>query len=122
MKTRLSERQLFERSITEDDILGACRSLLELNGARVHRIVERIPWGKRTSTPGIPDLTGWFCGPHAPLHFWIEVKKPGGRHRPAQDMWIARARADGVIAFFAESVDQMVEGFKQFGIQLKGTQ
>lgn len=128
---KLSDRQLFERTITEDDVLGAIRSILELNCARVHRIVERIPWGRKTSEKGIPDLFGWWPEhrkPNVPdgfveglpIHFFIEVKRPGGKLRPAQSAWIALARADGVIAFKAESVEEMVLEFKKYGIEIKG--
>jgi len=142
MKKALSPRAVFERSIKESDVVGAIRNLLELNGARVFEIVERIPWGKRTSTPGMPDLCGWFpkgTSVHfknvvsltenpdriiqlpAILSFWIEVKRPGGKHRPSQEAWIEAARADGVVAFFADSVEAMVKGFSEFGIKIKGT-
>ena len=138
MRKRLSEREIFERSISEEDVFGACRALLELNGAVVHRVVERIPWGRKKSEPGIPDMFGWFkhkrldwkcvevlCSGNAildigPVSFYVEIKKPGGKHRPAQVRWIEDARKDGVIAFFADSVEQMVEEFKKLGIVLKG--
>lgn len=126
---KLSPRQVFERSISEEDVFGACRQLLELNGARVYRITERIPWGPkgRKSEPGIPDSFGWWPGQKpnelmwkAPTHFFIEFKRPGGEHRPAQVRWIEEARADGVVAFFADSVEAMVQGFGEFGIRIKG--
>lgn len=141
MKKSLSPRQVFERTLTENDVLSAIRSLLELNGARVHRIVERIPWGKTTSTPGIPDLNGYWPrirqmnhgyvsfqqdghphirGDKSCCHFWIEVKRPGGKLRPAQAIWLAQAELDGVIAFKAESVEEMVSEFKKHGIEIKG--
>lgn len=128
---RLSERQIFERSITEEDVFGACRQLLELNGARVHRVVERIPWGKKKSEPGIPDTFGWFKpfshpyleGSSRPIHFFIEFKRPHkAERRPAQIAWIDSARRDGAIAFFADSVEAMVIGFKEFGIKIEGLQ
>jgi hypothetical protein len=127
MKKALSERQLFERSITEEHVFNACRALLELNGARVYRIVERIPWGRKKSEPGLPDCLGWWALEKHEWHelhdgrvFFIEFKKPGGKKRPAQIRWIEQARADGVIAFFADSVEAMVKGFAEFGIKLKG--
>lgn len=126
MKKALSPRQIFERSISEEDVFGACRQLLELNGARVHRVVERIPWGKKKSEPGIPDSFGWWPNGIISLTgsviFFIEFKKPGGARRPAQERWIAEARADGVIAFFADSVDSMAAGFAEYGIQIRGLQ
>src|SRR5512139_2740399 len=128
-----SERNLYERKMTEEDILGVIVQMLELNGARVFRIVERIPWGRKTSTPGIPDLMGWFTGPRAVLtgddgkpidepfsfysrHFFIEVKRPGGPRRPAQVAWIEQAQRDGVIAFFAEGWPDVVTELGKYGI------
>lgn len=128
---KLSDRQLYERTLTEEDVVGQIRSFLELNGARVHRIVERIPWGRKTSTPGIPDIIGWmprgrstgneinpFLG--SAKSFYIEVKRPGGKRRPAQTTWISDAVNDGVLAFFAESVDDVVNAFASHGIYLRG--
>lgn len=131
MKTKLSPRQVFERSITENDILGAIRSILEMNGARVFRAVERVPKCYRcgcylgSSERGLPDLYGYFykfviINPGFPTHFFIEVKRKGGKLRPAQAAWIAQAQADGIIAFKADSVEEMVAEFKQRGIVVKG--
>lgn len=125
MKKSLSPRQVYERQITEEDVLGQIRQLLELNGARVHRIVERIPWGKRTSEKGIPDLFGWIMPPNKlegfpPRHFFIEVKRPGSKLRPAQTAWLESARADGVVCFVADSVEKMVEEFRKYGVEIKG--
>lgn len=128
---KLSPRQLYERTLTENDVLGAIRSILELNGAHVDRIVERIPWGKTTSTPGIPDLVAWWRRSYSfsagvmrccPTVAFIEVKRPGGKLRPAQAAWLEAAQRDGVIAFKAESVEEMVAEFKKHGIQIRGLQ
>lgn len=127
MKKTLSPRQVFERSIRESDVVGAIRNLLEVSGARVFEIVERIPWGRRTSTPGIPDLMCWWPDQSlkpivhkGPLHFFIEVKRPGGKLRPSQVTWITQAKADGVICFMADSVEAMVTGFREYGIEIRG--
>lgn len=143
MRRPLSPRAVFERSITEKDISGAMRGLLEANGALLDPIIERIPWGRTTSTPGLPDLLVTFPAGNAclkgyykltdsisgivlpicgawPVTAFIEVKKPGGKHRPAQIRWIQEHRADGGIAFFADSVEAMVAAFAGFGIQIKG--
>lgn len=129
MKKSFSPRQIFERTLTEEDVLGVCRWLLELNGARVHRVIERIPWGKRTSEKGIPDLFGWWPKSHSFYSgvmrccltpFWIEIKRPGGKLRPAQAAWLESARADGVVCFVADSVEMMVSEFKKYGIEIKG--
>lgn len=135
MKITKSARGIYERGITEEDIVGQIRTYLEMNGARVNRIVERIPYGRRTSEPGIPDLIGWGnwnrlfvdgkeivgFGNFFPTVFFIEVKRPGGKHRPAQEAWIARAREDGILAFFAESLDDVKREFEMVGITLRGS-
>ena len=134
MKKSLSPRQIFERSITEEDVFGAIRNFLELHRARVNRITERIPYSRfgRKSEPGIPDLDCWFpkgcptlkdsiwwpIALAAAIHFKIEVKKPGGNRRPRQIEWIRAAQDDGVIAFFAESVEDVIREFKNRGINL----
>ena len=114
---------------TENDVLGAIRQLLEANGARVFRVVERIPWGKTKSEAGIPDLFGWlpkgltcvaFDASYHPAHFFIEVKRPGGKLRPAQAAWIERAKTDNVIAFKAESLEEMIAEFAKVGIKVNG--
>lgn len=131
MKKQLSERGVFERKVSENDVLEEIMIRLSANGARVNRIVERIPWGRTTSTPGIPDLVFWFrpgtmieCPPgiipvRPPVFGFIEVKKPGGLRRPAQLRWILEAQNDGVIAFFAESWADCVSEFKKHGVVLK---
>jgi hypothetical protein len=123
---RLSDRQLYERSIRESDVVGEITNMLEVNGARVWPIIERIPWGRKTSTPGLPDLTGWFVLPTRqhpgllfPLHFWIEVKRPGGKLRPSQERWIKDAQDDHVIAFKAASWLDCLSEFHYRGIYLK---
>lgn len=110
----------------EEGVVLACTQLLQLNGARVHRVVERIPWGKRKSEAGIPDLFGWFSPPGIgmakgkPVHFYLEVKAPGKKLRKAQVDWITLALADNVIVLWADSVEAMVTNFGNFGIYLRG--
>lgn len=118
-------------ALSEENVIDQITALLKLNGARVNRVVERIPYSKygRHSEGGIPDLFGWF---HREVgerdgasfifntHFFIEVKRPGGKLRPAQKVWLEAAQRDGVIAFKAESLEECVAEFKKFGIQVKG--
>lgn len=85
-------------------------------------------WSKHTPKGGIPDLGGYFPKLRArgivgnyftyPVHFRIEVKRPGGRKRPKQIETIERDRANGVCAFFADSVEAMVKAFEEFGVHL----
>lgn len=126
-----SAKKLYEASLTEEHVIRAIVQGLSVNRAKVHRIVERIPWGKKTSTPGIPDLVGWWPNKHEATRpewytveagrvFFIEVKKPGGQRRPAQIAWIEEAKRDGMIAFFAESWNDVVAEFARHGIKLAG--
>ena len=120
-----SARGVFEPRASEEDVLGACRQLLELNGARVFRAVERVPKCYRcgcwfgVSEAGTPDLSGYFHK-EAILPFWIEMKRPKGKLRPAQVIRIQQIQEDGGIAFFADSIEVMVSEFKQRGIEIKG--
>jgi hypothetical protein len=124
---KLSARGIFERSITEEDVVGQCRTLLELNGARVFRAIERVPKCYRcgcwlgSSERGTPDVSGYFrSDPIVP--FWIEFKRPKGKKRESQIERINGIREDGGIALFADSLEAMVRGFAEFGIKLKGLQ
>ena len=117
----------------EEGVVLAITQFLQLNGAKVHRVVERIPWGKRTSEAGIPDLFGWWPRGHyqsklqenlygpGPLHFHIEVKKPGKKPTPVQMEWMKTAAVDGVVVLWADSVEMMVLEFRRsYGIVLRG--
>lgn len=119
---KLSSRGIYERSVSEEDIVKQIVSYLALNRIRVDRIVERIPWGRKTSTPGIPDLMcripkGWNGRPEATV-FFIEVKKPGGKLRPAQEAWLREADEDGVLAFMAMSSLGVCEVLRSYGIDV----
>lgn len=135
-----SDRGVFEPAMREEDVLGQIRQLLEARGARVFRSIERVPKCYRcgqwlgSSEKGLPDIFGWifrpmetkriglgviFCENTPAVPFFIEVKRPkGGRKRPAQVAFIEKAKADGMLAFFAKSVDEVIEEFKQHGIKL----
>lgn len=110
----------------EESVVKACVDLLRLNGARVHRVVERIPPGKhkyeRKSEGGIPDLFFWW--PVGSPHYrygtvYMEVKRPGGKPNPSQIKWLGQALEDGRVAFWADSVDKMVQTLDMYGIVLK---
>lgn len=126
-----AKKCIYERLVTEEDVLGQIRAFLELRGARVFRAIERVPRCYRcgqwlgSSERGHTDLWGWLMRLpdekdviRANNYFFIEVKKPGGRRRPAQEDWIRDAKADGVIAFFAESVEDVIKEFEKHGIKL----
>lgn len=107
-------RKLYQPKITEEHVLREIVQRLAFNKIKTWRIVERIPWGKTTSTPGLPDL---YCR-RGNFHFWIEVKKPGGKLRPAQETFIREAEADMTCAFKAERWEDVVEGLAKWGFSV----
>ena len=130
-----SARGVYEVEQSEEHVIVACRNLLELNGARVFRIRERIPWGKTHSEPGIPDTFGWWPAGKTPrfthliyeksiggnaVHFYIEFKKPGKFPTSIQAVWIDRAVGDGVFAMWVDSVEMMRDKFAEYGVEIKG--
>lgn len=130
MNIKKSERGIYEPVMSEEDVLCQVRQMLEINGARVFRVIERIPWGRTKSEGGIPDLFGWWPKAHSfvpgvmrceATHYFIEIKRKGGPRRPAQVEWIRRANEDGVLACFAESWKDVVDYFEREGIKLKIT-
>lgn len=125
MKKTLSPRGVFERQILEEDVITAGLSLLAMNGASTHRVRERIPWGRTTSEPGIPDTFFWWPRPHEYSIYgtcWWEAKKPGKKATPIQRAWLDRAVSDGLVAFEADSVEALTERLLEFGIKIKGLQ
>lgn len=134
----------YQPVILEEHIINEIITRLWWNKIKVFRIRERIPdprWAKnkqKLSAKGIPDLIGWAkrnlqykcmlphhgepCGGNltvvTPVPLYIEVKRPGGGRRPAQLQFIEEAKADGCIAFFAESWEDVVREFESIGISL----
>lgn len=103
--------------ILEEDVVEEITTRLWLqHRIKVWRIRERIPGQGRLSTAGIPDLVGWLPGG---IFLGIECKRQGGVHRVAQTQFIEGAKADGCIAFFAESWQDCVDNFRDFGIELE---
>lgn len=117
----------------EDAVLDAIWTYLNAFGFRFSRIVERIPFRGRNgaivgkfSTPGMPDLVGYakkgvrFRGLplSLPLPLYIEVKRPGGRHRIAQTVFIQELGFDEVVGFFADSVDEAVRLLNLHGFSI----
>ncbi len=128
----------FQPKLTEEHVVLEIMQRLALAGVKVKRIKERIPeirngrkfWrgrglmGSGASEAGISDLIGWVktCVhdelEDISLPVFIEVKRPGGRRRPAQEAFIAEAKADGCIAFFADCWEDVVKGFGEHGIDI----
>lgn len=117
-------RKLFQSQITEEHVLKEIVIRLWVNKINTYRVRERIPgMSKNLSTPGIPDLMGWYKRGESfgPIPLFIECKRPGGVRRPAQIAFIEDAKADGCIAFFAESWIDCVKEFGNVGIILRTT-
>lgn len=84
----------------------------------------------RPNVEGIPDLAGgvphcwtaWEDGKRfarTGVGLYIEVKRPGGARRPAQEQTINYLKSIGCIAFFAESWADVVRELAVFGLELK---
>jgi len=72
---------------------------------------------------GMPDLVGYIrpgkLGATAPVPVYIEAKRPGGRRRPMQERFIQTLQEDGVLAFFARSVDAAVDELNKRGVPIE---
>jgi len=127
IKVALSKRGVYERVVIEDDVLGEIRQMLELNGARVFRAIERVPKCYRCgnwmgiSEPGTPDLSGYFYRDHVtPVPFWFEVKRPKkNEKRAAQIARIEQMKADRCCAAIVESWAQVLEALDDHLIPAK---
>lgn len=105
-----SERGIYEPAMSEEQILRVIviEAWLRFK-IKLVRINCPVGGKVRPNERGIPDLIGHMPGPRfsdairLPLPVYIEVKVPGGRRRPEQVEFIANAKADGCVAFFAES-------------------
>lgn len=67
-------------------------------------------------TAGVPDLCAmhWKYGT-----IWIEVKAPGGKCRTAQLAWHGHARKSGARVIVVDSIDSLVGGLKELGVQIQ---
>lgn len=129
-------RNLWEPAILEEHVLTEIVDRLWIQAnIKMWRIRERIPGKGFLSTPGLPDIVGWIKAkkitppegailnyhmlpwPKA-IPLFIEVKRPGGARRAAQIRFIDEAKADGCVAFFAESWADVVRELAKVGINL----
>lgn len=106
--------KIWQPVLKEEHILNEIRFRFNLAKVRTWRVRERIPGIGHLSDAGIPDLFGFI----ASRAFFIEVKRPGGVHRPAQEEFITFAKLSGCIAFFAESWEDVRRELGIFGIRL----
>jgi hypothetical protein len=61
---------------------------------------------------GLPDICGWVLVPEVPnvtgpCPLYLEVKREGGRRRPAQTAFVEMAKAAGCVAGFVTCVDEV---------------
>lgn len=122
----------FQPVLTEEHVLKEIVTRLWLEAKiRVARINCPVKGKVRPNEPGIPDLIGWLPNTmNCEIKFsptrrfltavplYIEVKRPGGVRRPAQELFIADARKDGCVAFFAESWTDVLRELYEAGIKL----
>lgn len=116
-KTQRNELVLLEEHVLEEitDRLWLQAKI------RVFRVNCPVGGKVRPNVPGIPDLMGWIPNVQRTgwtLPLFIEVKRPKGVRRAAQERFIAQALADGCVAFFAESWADVVKELCRFGIRL----
>ncbi len=107
----------------EADVQKAVVELLAYRGCFVYRqnaggLVEKDSgYFIRLAPEGASDWTGWVkWGPHAGRAIQCEIKAPGKKPTPKQRAWLELAFSQGVIAFWADSVEMAEEALKRFGI------
>jgi hypothetical protein len=107
--------------VTEGEVLNGILGLLRAYGFLVWRqntgmAMLKGRGGKdqpvRFGFPGLPDILGTLPGGRS---LYIEVKKPGGKVRPAQVAFIDSAVRAGALAFVAYSMDEVYDRLKKEG-------
>ncbi len=112
------KRGVWQPRLSEEMVLKEVVERLWLQARiKVWRIRERIPGAGRLSTAGLPDLVGAAPGGTA---IFLEIKRPRGVHRPAQELFINEVKGLGAIAGFCHSWDDAVALFGEHGINLSG--
>lgn len=130
------ERKVWEGKLLEEHVLREIVERLWLEyRIKVWRINQPVGGKTPQNVDGLPDLWGFIPAgvprtfdwknlgevthhggwPATPL--MIECKRPGGARRPAQETFIAEARAGGCCAFFAESWDDVVRELREVGVR-----
>ena len=70
------------------------------------RFVRAFKNASGNSVCGIPDIAGYMPDGRA---LFIEVKRPGGKPTPDQKIFIEKAQKAGCLAFFAYSLEDVIE-------------
>ncbi len=99
---------------TESQIAQQIVDYLRLHGWRVHRLEADIRGPKarpKREDIGTPDYIAvrQCAGPGGAFDVWyVEVKRPGGRLRRSQQIWIDDARKRGWNVAIASSIDDLL--------------
>lgn len=127
------QRKIYQPALTEEHILKEIVTRLWLEyRIPVFRINCPVGGKVRPNVRGLPDLVGYVpqnraqrtgigrdvqIPPQRAISLWIEVKRPKGHRRPEQEQFIRQAKADGCIAFFAESWELVAAELQYHGIE-----
>lgn len=106
----------------ERDIQREILRLLHAHGVMAFGMNREHAGYRRAShigVKGLPDIMGWVpvwamarmqaTNVVGACPLFIEVKRPGGKLRPAQEAFLAMARKDGCVAFKADSPAQVAK-------------
>ena len=116
------------RRRSERDVKGAILDYLNrLPGTVAYKLqVGRFQRGGRwihVGIPGMSDIGGYLgrelTGCARPIPLYIETKAMDGRHRPEQEEFIRARRADGCLATFARSIEDVWAYLRRNGIEVQ---
>ena len=101
--------KLLEKDV-QRQILDYCKVMRIFVQRRNVAGVQRLNGGKyvQLGKRGMSDLWGIVRG----VHFECEVKRPGKKPTPEQIEWLNDCAAAGARAFWADSLEQFIEGLK----------
>lgn len=105
----------WEPVLLEEHVLRELVARLWWSKIKVYRINCPVGGKVRPNEPGLPDLMGVTPGGKA---VFLEVKRPGGVHRPAQELFIHETKSYGAISGFVDSWESCRLLFAGYGIEL----
>lgn len=111
--------------LTENHVAGQILDYLKVHGYRVHRL-EADMYGPKHATKreevGTPDYIAmrWYAptlegNAGYSYGFYLELKRPGGSLRKAQEIWIADARKRGIPVAVCDSLEALQEYMEREG-------
>lgn len=101
--------------MTEPEIKRVICEYLEATGKALFTVHQagRYGYQSRFIRKGWPDISGSYQFPNGTVKpLAIEVKKPGGRVRPEQREFLARAIKMGWLAILATSLDDVLTALR----------